>query len=369
MHPHILGSGNGGIGMFREFGIPARIAKVRDSEKIIELRDKYVGKRNCYISVYAFTDEKDGRTDYDSAILNTLWFDFDESKKVDKTLKDVKKLYNRYCKPLGITPRIFYTGGRGFQLNIDLPLEGLNLGRHIKRKYLRDYLLHLQSKYVLTTLDKQCINNSVSAMRRMPYTPYLDKKTFEPNGRHCIPIKIEQVEQMTMEEIEEMSKNTEFEPPESWKPSLDASKDFLFFICEQMGIAYTPTNSINYLLDKINQTDAMPSFTDGPAMYRVSPRECVLQMIEKCISNSHSGHTENNVIATELIHAGWTDDDIALTFKFIYDEEGGDYGWYTNEDKAGYQIRNLRAKGINRYSKDRLIELKICKSKCACSKR
>jgi hypothetical protein len=101
----------------------------------------------------------------------------------------------------------------------------------------------------------------------------------------------------------------------------------------------------------------------------MSPRECVLKLIDKCIVKGHSGHTENNIIATELIHAGWSNDNIAATFKFIYDEEGGDYGWYTNDDKAGYQIRNLRAKGINRYSKDRLIELKICKTNCACSKR
>jgi hypothetical protein len=356
--------------VFREFGIPARIEKVKEPERFVELREQYSNKRNCYISVYAFSDEREGKTDYDSAILNTLWFDFDESKDVSKTLKDVKKLYTRYCKPLGIEPRIFYTGGRGFQVNIDLPLEGLNLGKHIKRKSLRDYLLHLQNKYTLTTLDKQCINNSVSAMRRMPYTPYLDKKTMKPNGRYCIPISISQLMNMNMDEIEEMSTDTNsFLPPESWKPSLDASKDFLFFICDELGISYTPTNSINYLLDKINETDTIVDYTQTLALYRMSPRECVLKLIDKCIVKGHSGHTENNIIATELIHAGWSNDNIAATFKFIYDEEGGDYGWYTNDDKAGYQIRNLRAKGINRYSKDRLIELKICKTNCACSKR
>ena len=358
--------------MFREFGIPARIEKVNNSDRILELREQYSNKRNCYISVYAFSKENEGKTDYDSAILNTLWFDFDESVDVSKTLKDVRKLYNKYCKPLGITPRIFYTGGRGFQLNIDLPLEGLNIAKHIKRKALRDYLLHLQTKYSLSTLDKQCINNSVSAMRRMPYTPYLDKKTLEPNGRYCIPISIENMESLTMEEIENVStKENAFDmAPYEWQPSLDASKDFLFFICNELSISYTPTNSINYLLDKINETEGLiMGATNNLALYRLSPRECVLNLIEKCIQKSHSGHTENNVIATELIHAGWSDVNIASTFKFIYDEDGGDYGWYTNNDEAGYQIRNLRAKGINRYSKNRLIELKICKPTCACAPR
>ena len=55
-------------------------------------------------------------------------------------------------------------------------------------------------------------------------------------------------------------------------------------------------------------------------------------------------------------------------FKSIFDDEaGGDWGWYNDDGSAGYHISNLRAKGINRYSGDKLIELKICKHKhCVC---
>ena len=49
------------------------------------------------------------------------------------------------------------------------------------------------------------------------------------------------------------------------------------------------------------------------------------------------------------------------------DEPAGDWGWYNDDGSAGYHITNLRAKGINRYSGDKLVELKICKHKhCVC---
>ena len=62
-------------------------------------------------------------------------------------------------------------------------------------------------------------------------------------------------------------------------------------------------------------------------------------MITKNLLKGHSGHTENNVIATELINAGWKDKNIAFVFSSIYnDEPGNQYGWYVyiNKCKADF---------------------------------
>ena len=107
---------------FREFGIPARIARCYTVEELEEQIKKFSGRKNCYTSVYVFDDAKDkadGKTNYESAMLNTIWFDFDDAKDVKKCLMDVRKFIRRFCKPLGITPRIYLTGGKGFQMNID----------------------------------------------------------------------------------------------------------------------------------------------------------------------------------------------------------------------------------------------------------
>ena len=147
---------------FREFGIPARIGRAKTTEEIESLVKKYNGNKNCYASVYVFDSSKDidGKTSYDSAVINTIWFDFDHDKDIKKCLMDVRKFIRKYCDPNRICPRVYLTGGKGFQMNIDFH-SPIDFSDNIKRKVLREYLLHLKKKYKLSTLDERCINNSV----------------------------------------------------------------------------------------------------------------------------------------------------------------------------------------------------------------
>ena len=272
---------------------------------------------NCYISVYTFTGElESGKTDYDSAIINTIWFDFDHDKDVSKCLKDVRKLYQRYCRPRSLMPNFYYTGGRGFQLNIDFP-EPLLLPNYVKKTAIRDYLLHLKKKYTLTTLDEQCINNSVSALRRISNTHYIDKKTKEPNGRLCIELSLYDIMNKSMEEIIELSHElpTPLNIQSGYRNDM-ASIELLHYVCKDMDIPYTPTNSVEYLLNEINKREGLVSKTQiDLANYLKPPRKCVVNLIDKNMKRNHSGHTENNVIATELICAGWKDEDISFLFQ------------------------------------------------------
>ena len=79
---------------YREFGIPARIARCYSIEELEIQVDKFNGDKNCYTSVYVFDDRRENprvksswsKTDYDSAAINTLWFDFDDEKDVNKCL-------------------------------------------------------------------------------------------------------------------------------------------------------------------------------------------------------------------------------------------------------------------------------------------
>jgi len=353
---------------FREFGIPQRIAKCYSVDDIIKLSKKHSGTNNCYVSVYAFTQLKGNKTVYDSAVINTIWFDFDHNKDVNKCLKDVRKLYNRYCKPNDLVPRIYYTGGRGFQLNIDFPLI-IDIPDNIKRVMIKDYLLYLKQKYTLTTLDVQCINNSVSCLRRMPNTSYIDKKTKEPNGKKCTQISIDEMLELELDDIIKLSYRDDLENSSFWRPSnTQAAKDFVYFVCDKLNISYTPTNSLDYLITSIKGEEYDNPRGDVKLDYIIPPRDCILELINEGIERGHLGHSENTAVAVELINANWKDKDIAFVFKSIFDEEpGGDWGWYNDDGSAGYHIINLRAKGINRYSSDKLIELNICKHKhCVC---
>jgi len=356
--------------MFREFGIPARIERVETTQRLEELREKHANVNNCYVSVYAFNEGIDTKTVYDSAVITTLWFDFDHNTDISKCLKDVRKLYRRYCMPRNIVPRIFFTGGRGFQLNIDFP-SPIDLPFELKRKSIRDYLMFLKREYVLTTLDTQCINNSVSCMRRMSNTPYLNKKTKEPSGKYCIQIEVEEMLDYSMDKIIELSQWPRSEPFEYPGPhNRQALMSFLFFVCDELEIPYRSTNTIEYLLSQIHQRKN--KFNNGhnnsDSVVNYLPiRKCISNLINDSIEKSHCGHMENTAIATELISAGWKDNDIAFVFQSIFNEPGEKYGWYNDDGTAGYQINNIRAKAINRFSKNRLLQLNVCQHKyCGC---
>jgi len=375
MPPYCLDSRNRGTRMarqkiaFREFGIPARIATFDSKERGEELVEEWAGRKNCYVSVYAFDEKKGEGSNYDSAIIETIWFDFDDDNDVTNCLKDVRNFYANYCHPRNITPRIYYTGGRGFQLNIDFAY--LPLPFHIKRDAIRDYLTHLKNKYRLKTLDQKCINNSVTCLRRMVNTPYINKQTEEKNGRYCVQLGVEEMLSHTMEEIENLSSQ-----PRNTDVFVDrmqnerAAKGLLQFVCNVLKIKYTTANSIHYLLDIINESDGSLSkykpHKRGGYVYPVRP--CVSKAIQAAIEKGQSDHTTNTIIATELINADWKDRDIAFVFSSIYEGESGNrWGWYKDNGEVGFQIQNLRAKAINRFSKNRLMQYKICKDRfCAC---
>jgi len=96
-------------------------------------------------------------------------------------------------------------------------------------------------------------------------------------------------------------------------------------------------------------------------------RECVVELIEHNIERGHSSHEENKIIGMELINAGFSNRDIHFIFESIYNEPGREWGWYTEDpEKAGHIINNMREKALNRYSKDKLIQMKICVGNCAC---
>ena len=352
---------------YREFGIPARIARCYTVEELEEKIAEFNGKKNCYTSVYVFEDDGSSKTNYESAMINTIWFDFDDNKDVNKCLKDIRKFMRRFCKPLKITPRIYLTGGKGFQMNIDF-VTPVDLPPSIKRESLQKYLKHLKKKYFLNTLDDICINNSVSCMRRIVNTAYISKIEGTPTGVWCTQFSVEEIMKLDIAALYAIAMEDTgrtIAPEKSPK----AQRNFVEFLCDEYDIRHTVSNSIDWMINKITEaTGSIKPMLSISSEYIKPPRECVIKLIELNIERGHSNHDHNKVIAFELINGGWSDRDISFVFKSIYNEPAGNWGWYTNDpNKAGSKITALRAKGINRYSCDKLQELRVCLgNKCSC---
>ena len=350
---------------YREFGIPARIDKCFTVEELEANIKKYNGKKNCYVSVYVFDKEAElaeEKTNYESAMLNTIWFDFDHKKDVEKCLKDVRKFIRRFCKPLKITPRIYLTGGKGFQMNIDFH-SPVDLPAYIKRQAIQKYLMHLKKKYYLNTLDDICIKNSVSCMRRVVNTQYISKIEGIPTGVWCTQFSVDDIMKLDIAALYAIAleDNASTIPPVKSKK---AQRNFIEFLCDEYDIKHTVSNSVDFLLRQIEKATGSISLSYGISSGNIKPpRESVLELIEHNIKRGHSNHEENKVIAFELINAGWSNSDISFVFRSIYNEPADGVGWYSNDpNKAGSNILALRAKGINRYSGDKLDKLKVRKS-------
>ena len=267
--------------MYREFGIPARIAKPKTREELEGLIEKYNGKKSCYTSVYAFDDDKG----YESAYINTIWFDFDHKRDINKCLKDVRKFYKRYCKPNNITPRIYLTGGKGFQMNIDF-YSFLDIPPSMKRKALKEYLLHLKKKYFLSTLDERCVNNSVSCMRRIPNTHYVSNLTGESTGIWCTQFSVEDMLKLSIEEMYAVAMDGPNEVIEIER-SKRAQRDMLDFICDLYSVPHTVSNSADYLyrqLYKVAETKTSSYPTEGNFTLDLDKLENVIERSGKIIA-------------------------------------------------------------------------------------
>ena len=267
--------------MYREFGIPARIAKPKTREELEALIEKYNGKKSCYTSVYAFDDDKG----YESAYINTIWFDFDHKRDIDKCLKDVRKFYKRYCKPNNITPRIYLTGGKGFQMNIDF-YSFLDIPPSMKRKALKEYLMHLKKKYFLSTLDERCINNSVSCMRRIPNTHYVSNLTGESTGIWCTQFSVKDMLRLSIEEMYAIAQDGPNEIIEIER-SKRAQRDMLDFICDLYSVSHTVSNSADYLyrqLYKASETETSSYPTEGNFTLDLDKLDNVIERSGKIIA-------------------------------------------------------------------------------------
>ena len=112
----------------REFAFKLKNGKLVRNFIVRSVDDlvKYCEKRrftDCYCSVYSFTDPdpKDGKQwDRSTIIFDEVFIDLDADTDLRISFKDAQKLVS-YLLSLGIIPRLYFSGARGFHIHIDHP--------------------------------------------------------------------------------------------------------------------------------------------------------------------------------------------------------------------------------------------------------
>jgi DNA primase catalytic subunit len=176
----------------REFGFKAgkfqRNIIVEDSYDIYGLcyHTKF---KDCYLSIYSFERPKPmEKWDRNTAKIDTLFLDFDDDSNPEKALKDTQKLVS-YCLDNDITPRVYFSGKKGFHVYIDFPEINLTKTKEI----LRAVGYFLAEQLELTTLDTQVIEPA--RIGRLPFT--INSKS----GYRCTPLPPEKFPKMDFQQI------------------------------------------------------------------------------------------------------------------------------------------------------------------------
>ena len=124
---------------------------------------------DLYVAVFSEDEKEKQRFD-------TIYLDID-SEDLDEAHADLVVLCDYYHNKEGILPRVYFTGGKGFSVNLDFHLLGFKYYKHIVRDYIED----LEDKLKLTCLDHSVIGD-YERISRLPYSQHMK------SNRMCIPV-------------------------------------------------------------------------------------------------------------------------------------------------------------------------------------
>ena len=154
--------------------VATRNIYIRDAQILYNFAEQW-DFRDVYVSVYAFKEWHDvSEIRKQSAIVNTLFLDFDH-EDLRVAFKNAKKLV-QYLLERNVTPRVYFSGAKGFHVFIDFPEVDL----FFKKESLRFTAQTLIRKAKVSCVDTQVIE--LARVSRLPLT--INTKS----GRRCVPI-------------------------------------------------------------------------------------------------------------------------------------------------------------------------------------
>jgi len=162
----------------REIASPKRFV-VYSLEEFLFYVNTYNGKKDLYTSIYSFRRVENGKLNYNSAVIDKIFFDFDG----EDSYKGVKK-FAKFLHDDGIKFAIHFSGG-GFHIFIAVESD----------EVINDYRLAIKScqEEILNTynLKQYCdthVLGDIARITRIPNTFNLRR------GRYCIPLLYEDLD-------------------------------------------------------------------------------------------------------------------------------------------------------------------------------
>ena len=177
---------------------------VQNAEEIFNLC-KFFDFIDCYCSVYSFKEYNSETWIRESAVIDTLVFDLDHKTDLKIPFKEAKKLVE-YLIEKNTTPRVYFSGMKGFHVYVDFPPVELENPKEVIKRIGAS----IAEKLGLTSIDYQVFE--LARLIRLPLT--IHSKT----GYKCTPINPEKFLKMDLNSVIHFCKfsHSPIEIHESW---------------------------------------------------------------------------------------------------------------------------------------------------------
>jgi len=157
----------------REIGFPER-RLVKTKEEFLKFINIYNGHKNLYTTVYAFREINNFRANYETAIIDKVFFDFDPPN----ALENLEKITN-----YALDNNIMFTNlfsGRGYH-----HFQFVEQDPRYKKDAMKNYVHYIEE--LLTINVDPAVIGDLGRLTRIPFTWNLKGE------RYCIPISLEDI--------------------------------------------------------------------------------------------------------------------------------------------------------------------------------
>jgi CHC2 zinc finger len=163
-----------------------RIHQVRDIDALARMAGAYKNRLGFYVSVYPFAPiPGHGKLDYDTAIIDRLYLDFDSADSLDRALNEAS-VASDVLRDVSIETMSYFSGMKGTACYIDF--QPTPIAVENKKEVLGLFwdIINsgLERNYEilnLTTLDRSSVRGDLARVSRLPNTPHW-------SGLFCIPL-------------------------------------------------------------------------------------------------------------------------------------------------------------------------------------
>jgi hypothetical protein len=166
-----------------------RIHRIGSLDKLAGLVRAYSNRLGFYVSVYAFEPKNSpGKLDYDTAIIDRLYLDFDSKEDLSLALYETC-LTRDALQDLSIEVHSYFSGQKGTANYIDFSPIAVENKKEVLGLFwdiVHEGLYSGSRRLILSTLDGGSVRGDIARVSRLPNTPH-------KSGYFCVPLNAKDV--------------------------------------------------------------------------------------------------------------------------------------------------------------------------------